>query len=93
MTKRKKYIKTSTDLQDTTKDWIMRSHKCSKDRKYSDQKKKKTLRQAMIYRTLLKIEQHEPYKKLAVNSGVAEGKEFQLNQTYQTCCCCQNSNS
>ena len=55
MTPKKKNIKTWTDLQDTSKDWIMRSHKSSKDTQYSDQNKKKTLRQTMIYRTLLKI--------------------------------------
>ena len=54
MAKRKKNIKTSNDLQDITKDWIMRSHKYSKDRQYNGQKKK-TLRHTMIYRTLLKI--------------------------------------
>ena len=54
----------------------MRSLKSSKD--HTMVKRKKTLRQVMIYRTLLKIEQPEPFTKLGVNSVVAEGKEFQL---------------
>jgi len=41
MAKRKKDIKTNNDLQNTTKDWIMRSHKSSKDRQYNGQKKKR----------------------------------------------------
>jgi len=36
--------------------------------------KRKTLRQTMIYRTLLKIEQHDPHKTIAVNSVVPESK-------------------
>jgi len=51
---------------------VIRSHKSKKDKQYTMVKRKRTNNDLQKLHRKLKIEQHNPHKKLGVNPGAPE---------------------